>query len=531
MTDCLFIGHNDGYFPDYVRMVKSWGTGTGFWRRLNLAFIEIDGAPHRSMDVINRYNGRDGRERPRLSNFDFLWPAVACLASHVSRRGFTFDWVNQFQEEKASLAEKLRREDVLAVAVTTTLYVGDWSIEEVIAFIRQHNRSAKIIVGGPYISNQAAVLPPPRLEALFEQLGADIYVISREGELALTNVLDALKHRRPLVAIDNIAYEHEGGYVRTGTSVESNPLGESIVDYGLFPPDCVGECVSLRTSKSCPFACAFCAYPGQAGPYVHEDVEAVEAQLDHIRRIGTVTTITFVDDTFNVPNGRFKQIMRMMIRNGYEFRWSASLRADHVDAESIDLMRRSGCEGVFLGVESGSDRVLQTMNKSARPEHYRRLIPLLKEAGILTHCSLIVGFPGETQETVAESVALIEDTRPETFRAQAWYCDPATPIWSRRREFGLKGTGFDWAHRTMDCSTATEIVDDLFLTVRNSTWLPQNGFEAWSLLYLQRKGMPVEQVMRFVRDFNAAVRFKLRNGGDQPIDPGLLEAVIASSRF
>jgi len=529
MTDCLFIGHNDGYFPDYVKAVKSWGTG--FWRRLNLAFIEIDGVPHHTMDVINRYNNRDGRERSRLSNFDFLWPAVSCLASYVARRGYTFDWANQFQEEKASLAEKLRREDILAVAVTTTLYVGSWWIEEMITFIRRHNRSARIIVGGPYIWNQAAVLPPPHLEALFEQLGADIYVISREGELALTNVLDALKHRRSLAAIDNIAYEHEGGYVRTGTSVEPNPLGENIVDYGLFPPDRVGPCVSLRTAKSCPFACTFCAYPRQAGPYAYEDAEAVEAQLDSIRRVGTVTTITFVDDTFNVPEGRFKQIMRMMVRNGYQFRWNASLRADYVDAESIELMRRSGCEGVFLGVESGSEKILKTMNKSARAEHYRNLIPRLKEAGILTHCSLIVGFPGETPETVAETVMLIEETRPETFRTQVWYCDPATPIWNRREEFGLKGTGFDWAHRTMDCSTAMDIVDDLFLTVKNSIWLPQHGFEAWSLYYLQQKGMPLEQVMRFVRDFNEAIRFKLRNGSDRPLERRLLDALIASSRF
>ena len=89
MTDCLLIGHNEGHFPDYVSLIKSWGTWTGFWRKLNLCFIDIEGVPHHAMDVINRYNLRDGQRIPKLSNMDFLWPAVSYLASYVARRGFT----------------------------------------------------------------------------------------------------------------------------------------------------------------------------------------------------------------------------------------------------------------------------------------------------------------------------------------------------------------------------------------------------------------------------------------------------------
>ena len=54
MIDCLFIGHNDGSFPDYVEQVRAMGTDAGPWRRLNLAFVEVDGVPHRAMDVLNR---------------------------------------------------------------------------------------------------------------------------------------------------------------------------------------------------------------------------------------------------------------------------------------------------------------------------------------------------------------------------------------------------------------------------------------------------------------------------------------------
>jgi anaerobic magnesium-protoporphyrin IX monomethyl ester cyclase len=530
MIDCLFVGHNDGDFAEHVQHVRSMGVDSGAWRRLSLAFVEIDGVPRRSMDVINLYNDPDGR-RPRLSNLDSFSPAIAYLASYIMRRGFSADYVNLFHDERSTLAQKLAADDVLAVAVTTTLYVGTKWLNEVIAFVRRHNRTAKIIVGGPFIRNQAALRTPEELSELFEEIGADIYVISQEGELALSRVLDALKRRRSLAFIDNIAYQRRGRYLRTGTSIESNDLVADMVQYDRFPPSRFGEFVAVRTAKSCPFACSFCAFPQQAGKYRYEGIAAVEQELDNVRSIGTVTTLTFLDDTFNVPMGRFKDILRMMIRNRYPFRWNSFLRADHVDAECIELMRQSGCEGVFLGVESGSDRMLQAMNKTSRAANYRRVIPLLRDAGILTHCSFIIGFPGETAATVRETVELIEDTAPDTYRAQMWFCDRTTPVWKQREAFGLTGAGFEWRHPTMDASEAMDIVERLFFSVRNSQWLPQHGFESWSLFYLQRKGMPLDQVMTFIRRFNEAVGFTLRHPAGTPLEPKLLHALARSSRF
>ncbi|PYX77907.1 MAG: PhpK family radical SAM P-methyltransferase, partial [Acidobacteria bacterium] len=161
-----------------------------------------------------------------------------------------------------------------------------------------------------------------------------------------------------------------------------------------------------------------------------------------LRELGNVTTLTFIDDTFNVPKARFKEILRMMIRNKYEFKWNCLYRSDHGDEEAIELMGRAGCEGVFLGVESGSDRMLEKMNKSARRKDYLKAIPLLRNAGISTYASLIIGFPGETYDTVQETISLVEEAQPEYFRAQLWYCDPVTPIWKKREEFGIRGSGF-----------------------------------------------------------------------------------------
>jgi anaerobic magnesium-protoporphyrin IX monomethyl ester cyclase len=441
------------------------------------------------------------------------------------------DYVNLFQDEKTALADKLQRNDVLTVAVTTTLYVGPWWIEEIVSFVRQHTRKARLIIGGPYIHNQSVLMTPEQLSDLFEQLGADVYVISQEGEQALVNVVDALKHRKPLHFVNNIAFRHKGRFVCTPAMVESNSLADNPVDYQMFPPEQIGQFVTVRTAKSCPFGCAFCGFPQRAGKYTYEPVDLVERELDAVGRIGGITTLTFIDDTFNVPMKRFKEILRMMIRNEYGFKWNSFLRADHVDDECIDLMRDSGCEGVFLGMESGSGRMLKLMNKTSRPEHYRRIIPLLRRAGIVTHCNLIVGFPGETDESVRETIDLIEDVQPDLYRAQLWYCDPTTPVWTRREELGITGSAFSWRHPTMDSTTAATIVESMFREVRGALWLPQQGFELWSVFYLQRQGMSLTQLKTYLRSFNAAVERKLRAGTETKADVDTVRTLAESSRI
>ena len=223
--------------------------------------------------------------------------------------------------------------------------------------------------------------------------------------------------------------------------------------------------------------------------------------------------------------------MRMMIKKNYGFKWNSFYRSDHGDEEAIELMRESGCEGVFLGAESGSDTIMKNMNKTARRANYMKAIPLLREAGITTHANFIVGFPGETRETFRETVDLIEEARPDFFRAQLWYADPMTPIWKKRGEYGIEGMAFAWSHDTMDSQEACDLIDEMFLSVRNSHWLPQWGFELWSVFYLQRLGMTLEEVKRFVDCFNAVIKDKLRNPSRVGIPPALRDDLEQSCQF
>jgi len=138
MTDCLIIGYNDSSFSGYVEMVRGMGEGSGAYRDLNLAFVELMGQPRTSMNLLNRFHfeGRPEAAKP-FHNCDFLWPTITYLGTFLARRGFSFDYVNTFQLEQDALREKLLNDDVLTVAITTTLYVSPHPILEIISFIRR----------------------------------------------------------------------------------------------------------------------------------------------------------------------------------------------------------------------------------------------------------------------------------------------------------------------------------------------------------------------------------------------------------
>jgi anaerobic magnesium-protoporphyrin IX monomethyl ester cyclase len=529
MTDCVLVGHNDGKFSDYVKMVEEMGVRSGAYRDLALSFVTWDGEPTRALDVFNRLNVPDSYgQRRKYHNLELLWPTITYLGSYLNRAGFSFDYVNLFQDEQEEFRAKLA-EGPRSVAITTTLHVTPYPVIEVVRFVRNHAPGTPVIVGGPFVANYARQWDTKGLSTVFSIIDADIYINSSEGELALTRVLQALRSGHSLRGIPNVIFREGSEFVFNDTETESNDLAANMVDYSLFNP--LGEFVSLRTAKSCPYSCAFCGFPARAGKYVYLPPKLVEAELDAIAEQGSVTSLTFLDDTCNVPKGRFKKVLRMMIEKQYGFRWNCFYRSDHGDEEVIELMAEAGCEGVFLGVESGSDTMLETMNKTARRSDYMKAIPLLKKAGIVTHANLIIGFPGENERTVAETRSLLEEARPDFFRAQLWYADPITPVWSRRNELGIEGSMFNWSHRTMDSATATDLVDDLFCTVRGSVWLPQSGFELWSVYYLQRRGMIVDQVKGVLRAFNSAVLENVGRGRPRELSQAARTRLEAAYRF
>lgn len=499
--DCVVIGYNEPPFEQYEALLRRYGEDSEAYRDLRLSFVEVDGRKLTCVDLFNHlwgWGGAAGGPAPFRSG-EIPNLAAVYLTSFLRRRGFRTDYVNLFQDEKERLAELLA-EGPVAVAITTTFYVLNFPVIEMVELIRAHNPHVKIVVGGPLIANHVRNYRGEELEAALRDLGADVYVVEGQGEATLALLLQCLRDGGDLAKIPNLLYSAGGRFLRTPVAPEANDLDAEAVDWLRLSEADLGPTLQTRTARSCAFSCSFCNYPTRAGKLALASLATLERELDSIAARGNVRNLVFIDDTFNVPLPRFKDLCRLMIRKRYGFQWFSYFRCSNSDEETVQLMAESGCTGVFLGIESGSPEILENMHKAATIEKYARGIEWLRACGILTFGSFIVGFPGETARTVAETTAFIRSTQPDYYRAQMWYNEAGTPIHDQRDKYGIQGDGFVWSHDTMDSMEAMDHIERMFLTVEDSIWLPQWSFDFWIIPYLLGKGMSLETFRELMAD-------------------------------
>jgi radical SAM PhpK family P-methyltransferase len=499
MNDCVVVGYHEMEV-------------TGDELELALAEVEDLPAPIRSLRRTNI--GVDGRFRPYLDTLSYLvdqrvgtnlytvaeLPSLGTvyLVNYLRKRGHPADFVNCFTYEKAKLSALLTQAPA-SVAITTTFYMVPGPVIEIVRFIRAHNSTVPIIVGGPLVDNQCRGANTEQLHRFFDRVGADYYVWQSQGEATLYELIEALTKTRRVSEVPNVFARDGDAWVFSRIRPEANDLNECAVDWSSFDRAELGPTLSTRTARSCAFECAFCDYPERAGALALAGIDTVERELRDLAEMG-VRRVAFIDDTFNVPARRFKDLCRMMVRRDFGIEWFSYFRCSHAkNPEIYDLMSDAGCRGVLLGIESGDNRVLSNMDKRSTVEDYRFGIEQLRKRDIFTHASFVVGFPGETRDTVRNTIDFLNDTGPNTFAVNHWYYLHSTPVHVRAPQFRLTGNGFIWSHETMDSAAALDAADEIFDSVVASAWMPVNGLDFWGVPYLLGKGMTPDQVTRFLR--------------------------------
>lgn len=497
--DCLIIGYNDGDFAHYATLCEAAGARSPEFQIYRKEHMVYDGRPMPWLEafshVRNRATGRTDRYHPgEVFNLASLY-----LASYLRRRGFSAEAVTLFSGQREEIAELLARGPKV-VAVTTTFYVNILPVVPVVEFIRQYAPQAHIVVGGPLIEGLCpdGIAGPGPVESTVDDLltlmGADSYVVESQGEWTLGQLCEALTAGADLTRVPNLILEAGDTWAFTGRRAESNNLDECAIDWSGFSAADLAPTAQMRTARSCAFKCSFCDYPLRAGALATASIDTVRRELRQLVDRG-VSNVVFVDDTFNVPPRRFKELCRMMIEEDFGLSWYSYFRSSNArDEETFDLAARSGCAGVFLGIESADNEVLGNMHKLAQDDQYRLALVRFAERNVSTFASMILGFPGETAESVRRSADFLNETRPTFWRVQAWWANPRSPIYATKDLHEIEGSAYAWSHRTMDSSEAAALCDWMFDAVTESTWLPLYDFDFWSLPYLAGKGLDHQQV-------------------------------------
>jgi p-methyltransferase len=522
MSDCLIISYSEPsrgrerqqFFNGQTRNGSGWG------RFLHLNYVDFEGdimLPNHLASIAKLTREHGGARKTPQGHFyesDIAtysaWkiPLLGGLSLYQYLKSLSVDVeiVQHAQLEQEKL-ERCLDNGPKVIAISTTLLLNPLDIADLVRYCRTRCPDAFIVLGGMSIWNGYQDKKDPEA---FKPYRADAAVIDPRGFNTLGKLVDAVCNGKALENIPNLFLYRRSGTVATARQPEDFDFVKDALRYDLIDADLLGHICLVRTQISCPFACSFCSYPTSQGAVLKSPLEAVEAELDALRARG-VTHLLFVDDTFNVPPHRFREVLELLKR--YDFSWYAFIRCQYLDRQQVIDMRESGCRGAYLGIESGNDTILKAMNKRVTREQYLRGVELLRSEDITTLASFIVGFPGETEETVRDTIDFIETSGTEFFNVKIFYYDHTTPIAQQAAAHDLKGQGMSWTHSTMTSAQAFTLSEELIKSVEHAPYIAQHSGEIWEIAHFHERGFSPSQIRTLYGNFTRMLREELANNG------------------
>ena len=218
-----------------------------------------------------------------------------------------------------------------------------------------------------------------------------------------------------------------------------------------------GPVASIAASRGCPFHCKFCDTSTFGAAVRAYSAERVFEILQHLQNNYDIRHVMFVDDLFTASRKRTTELCELIINSGMKITWSCASRVDVVKPDLLHLMKKAGCWEISFGLESGSDELLKKMDKSAAVDKSREALDWTAKAGIRSKGLFMLGYPGETEETIATTKAFVKSVPLTIMNLTKFTPYPGSPIY--RDIYGtnirddhwkkMNGMNFLWAPEGM----------------------------------------------------------------------------------
>ena len=351
---------------------------------------------------------RDIDRSGRYSREDTIWPQsnLAYLAAAVSDK-YTVDLVDCIAEKmdwsgfKNYVKNKKPRyivSNVISSIVTNDIKTGDIA----------HELNAKLIAIGPHVT----ALPLESLNT-FQEID---YVIIGEAEESLRELVDAVESGKPLSGVKGIGFRKDTtAFVTEKRQPIENLDSLAYPRHDLLPLEkyslpLIGKKYTfVMTSRGCPFNCIFCRSPVMWGKKVRKrSPQNVIGELKELKLLG-IDNIIFHSDTFTLDKKWTLDLCQRIIDEKLNIRWIANSRANTIDKEMLALMKKAGCWMIAYGFESGSQEILDLSKKEITLDQIRNAAKWTDEAGIKIWGYFIIGLPGETKETIDQTIRLAKE--------------------------------------------------------------------------------------------------------------------------
>jgi anaerobic magnesium-protoporphyrin IX monomethyl ester cyclase len=360
---------------------------------------------------------------------------VAGVLVHYGKEVDVLDLlVSKYSKEKIKKKIEEYKPDVIGITCVTMNYPV---ASEILKYCKSVDKRIITVIGGPHVTFNAE-------ETLKEAPWIDI-VVRREGEFTMLNIVNGKK----LTDIDGIAYRDKDGSIKL---TKERALIEKLDDLPptarhLFPISkylALDAHASLLAGRGCPFNCIFCVGSKMGGRKArYRNPKLVVDEIEESLALG-FKEVNFEDDLLTLNHKHLHAVCDEIIARGLKFNWSAFARVDTVTPEILKKMREAGCTWVSYGVESGNQQILDLVKKKITLEKVRYAVQIAREAGVKVLASFIIGLPGETRETLKDTMDFAQEIQTfYGFHVLAPF--PGSEVREEADKYGLEILTSDWA--------------------------------------------------------------------------------------
>ncbi len=356
---------------------------------------------------------------------------ILYICSHLRSKGFDVDVFDSTFSSLQELTRHLQTETPAVLGVYANLMTRK-RVVEIVRIAR--DAGWKTIVGGP---------EPGAYVREYLDAGADVVVIG-EGEITIEELLPALRENSEaaLAKVDGIAFLGESGQIHQTTP------REQIVDLDAQPwpardaidvmryvrtwRDTHGQgSLSFITARGCPYRCRWCSHQVFGMTHRRRKPHAVVDEVEWLLSTYQPDMMWIADDVFTIHHGWLRQYTAEMRRRGLRIPFECISRADRLNDEVVDLLAELGCFRVWIGSESGSQRILNAMERGVTVEQVQSAVATCKTRGIQSGMFLMWGYDGEELQDIEATIEHVKRSDPDIFFTTIAYPIKGTPYYQR----------------------------------------------------------------------------------------------------
>jgi len=356
------------------------------------------------------------------------------LAAEVRLHGYVPKIIESdiFDMSIDAVMEEVEKETPAYVGITL-FTVGVWNALTIAREIKKRLPKTVIIVGGPHISSMG--------KETMERFREFDYAVDGEGEKILVELLQVLETGGNPFSVPGIIFR-KGPFVHQtqGKAINKDlddlpmPAWDLLPDFPRAYIPAIydyprGPVATIAASRGCPFHCKFCDTSTFGASVRFYSPKVVFQMMKHLREQYGVRHIMFVDDLFVASRLRVTELCRLLIESGLNFTWSCTSRVDTIKPDTLELMKKAGCWEISFGLETGSDVLLKKMDKAAEVEKSEQAVNWTAAAGIRTKGLFMLGYPGETRETIEQTKAFVRRIPMTIMNLTKFTPYPGSPIY------------------------------------------------------------------------------------------------------